>query len=336
MHIEPLTSSGFGALVPIDPTLNGARIAAFGEANAAALRDALHGANGLLILPGLVGLCRTPDALVRLSRLFGKEVEDYRETPMAQNHIHPGAGEVFVVSNAPPSNRQPPPRPTPPRLADGGLPVSFPHRRGWHTDQSYRRPPPDISLFLCVRPAPCDQAQTLYADGTRAYAALSDTVKARIADLEGLHAKPGTGRSETAIRAGETPPPLSPFEQPQRQPLVRRHPVTGRPALFLCEAGQMDWLEGPIVGLSPGPEGEGAALVYELMAHFTRPEFVHIQEWAEGDLVIYDNRCLIHAATWFEADRHERVMWRTTTRGNPGALYAGEAPNWRPAPANYD
>jgi len=49
---------------------------------------------------------------------------------------------------------------------------------------------------------------------------------------------------------------------------------------------------------------------------------------AKGDLVIYDNRTLIHAATWFDAEQHQRLMWRTTVSGNPGAEYAGEAKSW--------
>ena len=45
-------------------------------------------------------------------------------------------------------------------------------------------------------------------------------------------------------------------------------------------------------------------------------------------LVIYDNRTLVHCATWFDAARHERVMWRTTVSGNPGVPYAGERKSW--------
>ena len=44
----------------------------------------------------------------------------------------------------------------------------------------------------------------------------------------------------------------------------------------------------------------------------------------------WDNRCLVHAATWFDAVRYERVMWRTTVHGNPGAFYAGEHKSWIP------
>jgi len=218
--------------------------------------------------------------------------------------------------------------PSPPLTADGRLPTQFPHRKGWHTDQSYRRPPPDISLFLGVLPVPQGQGQTMFADCTAAYAALSPDLKARVEGLEGLHVQPKTGRSRDAVLAGETPRPLLAHQRSQRQPVVRVHPVTGQRALYLCEAGQMDWLEGPFVGMEPGPHGDAADLLYELMTHITRPEFIYVHEWTKGDLVVWDNRCLVHAATWFDAAKEQRVMWRTTVSGNPGPVYAGEKKSW--------
>ena len=90
----------------------------------------------------------------------------------------------------------------------------------------------------------------------------------------------------------------------------------------------MDWIDGPFVGMEPGPDGEGAKLLYELMAHYTTSEFVYVHDWDKGDLVIYDNRTSIHAATWFDETQHQRLMWRTTVSGNPGAEYAGEGKSW--------
>jgi len=325
-----LDGACFGARVELAPAGDPERAVEALEADPQALPAALHRARGLLLLRGLDAIREQAELLLRLSRLFGPEVEDYRETLTRPGQVHPEVPQIFVVSNAPPASRAPPPRPDPPLDENGALPVRFPHRRGWHTDQSYRRPPPDVSLFYAVEPAPPGQGQTLYADGTGAYAALDAATKARIEGLHGLHVRPGSGRSEQAVRAGEPPQPLAPHERAQRQPVVRVHPVTGERALYLCEAGQMDWLDGPLEGLAPGPDGEGAELLYRLMSHYTRPEFVYAHEWRAGDLVIYDNRCLIHAATWFDADRHRRVMWRTTVAGNPGEAYAGEAKSWLP------
>ena len=281
-----------------------------------------------MLIPDMDGMAEAPELLLRLSRIFGPEVENYRENLTPLNMVHPTVAEIFMVSNTPPANRPPPALPSPPLTGDGQLPVQFPHRKGWHTDQSYRRPPPDISLFLAVLPVPQGQGQTLFADCTAAYEALDPAMKLRLEGLEGLHVQPRTGRSRDAVLAGETPKPLLPHQRPQRQPIVRTHPVTGKKALYLCEIGQMDWLDGPIVGMQPGPHGDGGTLVYALMTHITQPRFVYVHEWTKGDLVIWDNRCLVHAATWFDADKLGRVMWRTTVSGNPGPAYAGEAKSW--------
>ena len=331
--VQPLPGAPFGGLIrPNAADDTGAFIAA-AEAEPAALPDALYASEGLILVPGMREIAEQPSLLVRLSRLFGPEVENYTETLTDPNKVHPDVPEILVVSNLPPANRPPPPRPDPPFNEDGSLPTRFPHRRGWHTDQSYRRPPPDISLFYAATAAPKGQGQTLYANGIAAYSALPAAMKKRLDGVYGIHAMPGAGRSEKAVRAGDTPKPLQPHEQPRPQPIVRTHPVTGEKSLYLCEAGQMDWIEGPIMGMQPGPDGDGAALVYELMSHLTQPQFVYAHEWAQDDLIIYDNRTLVHAATWFDAEKHPRRMWRTTVSGNPGAEYAGEAKSWIPAGA---
>jgi len=333
---RPLPGANFGGTVWLadraGPT--GARaVIAAAERAAGELTAALAQSEGLLLLAGLDEIAEEPALLVRLSGAFGPEVEDYRKTLTRSNMVHESVPEIFVVSNIPSVGRQPPPRPDPPLTADGTLPVQYPHRKGWHTDQSYRRPPPDISLFFAVTPVPQGQGQTLFANGTAAYAALPEVLKQRIDGLEGLHVQPGTGRSRDAVIAGDRPRPLASHERSQRQPVVRTHPVTGLPALFLCETGQMDWVEGPFLGLEPGPHGDGAQLLDELMSHLTRPEFIYVHEWNPGDLIVWDNRCLVHAASWFDAARFERLMWRTTVHGNPGALYAGECKSWVPQPS---
>lgn len=331
---SPLPDAVFGRSVTLRDAADGDRaraVLAAADADPEALTRALVAADGFLLLRGMQGLADDPAMLVRLSRHFGPEVENYRETLTLQNRVHETVPEILVVSNIPPYTRQPPRRPEPPLTADGKLPTQFPHRRGWHTDQSYRRPPPDISLFYAVLPALKGEGQTLFANGIAAYAALPADLKRRVDGLVGLHVKLGTGRSEPAVRAGEPVEPLKPHEQPQRQPVVRTHPVSGKPSLYLCEASQMDWLDGPFVGMEPGPDGAGAKLLYEIMTHLTRPEFTYTHDWEAGDLLIWDNRCMVHSATWYDPATQKRLMWRTTVSGNPGAEYAGERKSWIPA-----
>jgi taurine dioxygenase len=322
---RPLPGAAFGATVRLSRPL--------GEAMPDGLPQALADAGGLLLLPGLDEITEDPRLLVKLSYLLGPEVEDYRTLLTRASMAHETVPEIFMVTNMVPGARPPPARPEPPLTADGKLPVQYPHRKGWHTDQSYRRPPPDISLFYAVTPAAKERGQTIFASGTLAYEALPADLKARVETLQGLHCQPGTGRGRGDAEAGRTPPAILPHQRSQPQPVVRTHPVTGRKALYLCERGQMDWFDGPFVGMEPGPYGAGAKLLDQLMTHYTSPEFVYVHEWTQGDVLVWDNRCLVHAATWYDAGKEQRMMWRTTVRGNPGALYAGEKRSWIPEEA---
>ena len=326
--IRPLPGANFGGRARVIGKPGASRVVEAAEAEPETLPRALAESGGLLLIQGLDDMADEPELLVRLSRIFGSEVEDYRRTLTPLNMVHETVPEIFIVSNIPPVSRMPPRRPDPPLTEDGKLPTRFPHRRGWHTDQSYRRPPPDVSLFLGVGPVRQDQGQTLFADATAAYDALSPDLKARVEELQGVHVSLSAKRSRDEVLAGVTPRPLGPHEQPQRQPVVRVHPVTGKRALYLCEYGQMDWLEGPFAGMQPGPHSDGADLLFALMSHLTRPEFIYVHEWTRGDLIVWDNRCLVHTATWFDAEKEGRMMWRTTVSGNPGAAYAGENKSW--------
>jgi len=326
----PLSGADFGARLRMVGNNTAHHLVEAVEADPIILRNSLSESRGLLLLPSMEAMAEEPELLLRISRLFGTEVENYRTNLTPLNMVHETVPQILVISNIPPASVPVPALPEPPLTPDGRLPTQFPHRRGWHTDQSYRRPPPDISLFLAVHPTPRGQGQTLFADGTAAYGALSAALKARVENLEGLHALGQYGRTRAAVLAGEKPRTLLPHEQSQRQPVVRTHPITGRRALYLCEYGQMDWLDGPFVGMQPGPHGDGAELLAELMSHITRPEFVYVHEWTRGDLIVWDNRCLMHAGTWYDSEREKRVMWRTTVSGNPGPIYAGQKKSWIP------
>ena len=334
-ELSPLSGAGFGAQMRF-PAFSGAReaVAAL-EAEPAVLGDAICARGGLLLLSGMHEISEEPELLLRLSRLLGPEVEDYRNSYSFEDrkrlfNYHETVPEIIQITNLPPIKTQPSPLPDPPMTEEGLLPVQYPHRTGWHTDQSFRRPPPDFSLFYAKLPVPQGQGQTLFADATGAYEALPDAMKDRIDVLEGIHVLPGTGRADYEIRRGETPRPLAAHQQPQRQPLARTHPVTGTKSLYFCDGGQMDFLIGPIAEMEPGPDGEGAGLLRRLAAHATQRHFTYTQEWTEGDLIIYDNRNLLHSGTWYDAERHVRVMWRTTVRGNLDPAYEGEIYSWVP------
>lgn len=326
-RMSRLEGSSFGARLDFKSS-NIDSILEICAANSDSILNGFHAAGGLMIVKGLQEIRDDPAALVELSRMFGPEVENYHQTLTSERFFHDSIPEIIILTNAPPCNHPPPPGPA--YSARNGLQVQFPHQLNWHTDQSYRRPPPDITLLLALEIPPPEQGQTLFADCTAAFAALDVQTRKQLKGLQGIHAPSWIGRSRTAVENGEPVLDLLPHQLPQRHPLVRRHPVTAAESLFICEEKQMDYVDGPVVGMEPGPNGAGAGLIRRLLSHATRDEFVYAHEWEQGDLVIGDNRNLLHCATWYDAERYTRLMWRTTVMGNPGDEYKGEANSWIP------
>jgi taurine dioxygenase len=177
----------------------------------------------------------------------------------------------------------------------------------WHSDWSFLEAPPAGTL-LYGKIIPPIGGDTLFADQYAAYAALSSTMKARIADLQGIHSarrsyspagvygERDKGRS-MAIRYSER------AMATQRHPIVRRHPETGRTALFVNM--------GYTIGIEGVWEADATELLAELFAHQSRPEFVYRHRWSPGLLTLWDNRCLLHTATG-GYQGHQRLLWRIT------------------------
>jgi taurine dioxygenase len=92
------------------------------------------------------------------------------------------------------------------------------------------------------------------------------------------------------------------------QPLVRRHPETGREALFIGES--MRALEG----MTPS---ESRPLIEQLIRHATQPRYTYRHRWRQGDLLVWDNRCTIHLALGDYDPSEVRQMERTTIKGFP-------------------
>ncbi len=169
----------------------------------------------------------------------------------------------------------------------------------WHTDSSFRQQSAAWSL-LHARAIPPDGGDTEFADTRAAYDALPDAVKTR---LEGLVAEHSLWHSRAKL-GGYMPTEEERRSLPSAQhAVVRRHPGSGRNALYIAAHASH------IVGM---PVEEGEALLAELIAFATQPQFVYRHRWRVGDLVIWDNRCTMHRATPFAATDHVRDMRRTT------------------------
>ncbi len=183
----------------------------------------------------------------------------------------------------------------------------------WHTDVTFMARPP---LGSILRPVvlPPTGGDTSWADAQAAYESLAAPVR-RLADqLTAVHdgnrefgyylAQRRGGQGN--VWDGEQVTRLVPVEHP----VVRVHPETGRPGLFVNPG-----FTSHIVGVS---EAESRGILDLLYAHLTRPEHVVRHRWRLGDLVLWDNRSTAHYANR-DYGTQRRVMHRITLRGDPPA-----------------
>ena len=174
----------------------------------------------------------------------------------------------------------------------------------WHSDSSFKEVPSLCSL-LSARIIPPEGGATEFASARCAYPSLPEPLKRKAENAVVVH---DFSWSRDQVRPGFFTEKERAEYPPVRHPLVRTNPVNGRPSLFLGAHASH------IVGM---PVDEGRALLKELLAHVSQPQFCYRHEWQEGDLVIWDNRCVLHRATPFDSARHKRLLQRTTISGDP-------------------
>jgi alpha-ketoglutarate-dependent 2,4-dichlorophenoxyacetate dioxygenase len=173
--------------------------------------------------------------------------------------------------------------------------------RLWHSDSSFRAVPAKYSL-LSGRIVVDKGGHTEFADMRAAYDALDDATKAEIEDLVCEHS---LMFSRGTLGFTELTDEERSMMKPVRQRLVRTHPVTGRKSLFLSSH------IGTILGW---PVPEARAFIRDLVEHATQPQFTYSHKWRHWDLVMWDNRQLMHRVTRFD-DTQVRDMRRTTVAG---------------------
>jgi len=173
----------------------------------------------------------------------------------------------------------------------------------WHSDSSFKAVPSLCSL-LSARIVPPEGGATEFASTRAAYPSLPDALKRRVEHAIAVH---DFSWSRDQVRPGFFTAEERAVYPPVRHPLVRVNPVNGRRCLFL--GAHASYIEGLSID-------EGRALLAELLAHVTQPRFRYRHEWTEGDLVIWDNRCVLHRATPYDSVRHQRLLQRTTVSGD--------------------
>jgi taurine dioxygenase len=227
----------------------------------------------------------SPEAHIAFSRNFGT-----LEIHVLDQYHASKFPEIFVLSNVGPDGR--PNRVHP----DRGTLV-------WHTDASFQRRPAHATI-LYAEAVPSTGGHTLFADTLSAFEALSDEDRARFAGMRAIH---DLSISREKAGYGPLPPEQRSKVPPVEHPLVRTHPPTGRRGLYLGSHAQL------IAGLS---EHEGRGLIERLMAHIAEPRFVYDHAWRAGDLVMWDNRAVLHRATEYDTAVEPRIVRRTVITGD--------------------
>jgi alpha-ketoglutarate-dependent 2,4-dichlorophenoxyacetate dioxygenase len=188
----------------------------------------------------------------------------------------------------------------------------------WHTDSSFK-PVPAMASLLSGREVPPEGGETEFVSMRHAYATLPEPARAR---LEGRVVVHSILYSRSTIAPGLFDPEHEKGLPPVRQAVVRVNPVNGRKSIYI---GSHAWY---VEGL---PFDESRRLLDDLLAHATRPETVYRHHWRQWDLVMWDNRCVLHRGRPWDASRHRRVMRRTTVAGEgPTAEppFARRTPAW--------
>jgi alpha-ketoglutarate-dependent taurine dioxygenase len=167
----------------------------------------------------------------------------------------------------------------------------------WHTDKSWHAVPPSLTMLYAVE-VPPRGGDTEFANTMMSHAALPQATQRRIAALRVVFRWGAAGGTEMAAMREESP---------VDHPLVRTHPDTGHKALYLGNHASH------ILGM---PQAESAALLDELLRHATERRFVYAHRWRKGDLVMWDNRCLLHRAVAnYETRRDRRILHRSVVAG---------------------
>lgn len=174
----------------------------------------------------------------------------------------------------------------------------------WHTDSSFIETPPAGSFLYAIE-LPPEGGNTQFCNMYRAYEELPADLRAAIRGRRAVHSFAYTSAGQ--LRVGYEDVTDVTRSPGARHPLVRCHPETGRPALYLGRR-----LGSYVLGM---PVEESEALLDALWAHATRPDYVWTQVWQPGDIVIWDNRCTLHRRDAFDAGTR-RLLHRTQTKGD--------------------
>ena len=172
----------------------------------------------------------------------------------------------------------------------------------WHSDASFKPVPAFLSI-MCAYETPDEGGQTMFVSLRSAYKRLSPERKRQLDPLITIH---DYVHSRSKVAPDAVPADMAASLPPVRQRLVRTNPNTGSKNLFL--GSHVREIEG-------WSEADSRALLDELTAEATAPEHIYSHAWQPGDVVLWDNRCLLHRGAGYDADRYRRYMRQTRVSG---------------------
>jgi taurine dioxygenase len=177
---------------------------------------------------------------------------------------------------------------------------------GYHTDHSNAVEPPKATVLHAVK-LPDRGGDTQYVNMHRAYEALPDAMKRRIDGMRAMHVY----QSRFSERKLMALPVTARVPDGVWHPLVRTHPESGRRSIYLNPI-RTEAIEGM-------EEADALALLDDLLAHATQPQFEYRHQWRQGDMVMWDNRCLLHKANGDYDMGQVRYLYRIMLKGDaPG------------------
>ena len=234
----------------------------------------------------LRGAPLAPRAFREVARCFG---EPWAE--VTRSHWVEDAPEISRLDS---TYKAPDDKPADPRLN---------RRSGWHTDHSFKEVPAKATLLHALE-IPSRGGHTRFCNARRAWEDLPDETKARLEGLEAVHCydtmrAPARAKPRTPEEIADTPDVV--------HPLVRTHDETGKKSLFF-NANRTD----RVVGME---RAESDALLDSIHERMTRPEYRYDHEWRVGDILLWDNRCLIHSVNVDYPVGEPRIHLRTLLEG---------------------
>ena len=172
----------------------------------------------------------------------------------------------------------------------------------WHSDSSFREIPAMYSI-LAAYEVPDEDGETEFASARAAYQRLDQSTQAIIEDKIGIHDYifSRTKVGEDAVTENQRT-----YMHPVRQRLVRQNLVTGDRNVFI--GSHVKAIEGMA-------DAVARPLIDRLIAETTRPQSVYRHRWQVGDVMIWDNRCVLHRGGGYNADKYRRRMHQTRVRG---------------------